>query len=174
MSAGFTYNLTPEEEKVERYDISSGVRRRGPYKLDTTNLTVGDYLPSFTPIYANLKTKACYPVRNVKVVENAAYNATAIKVAKLSLAYVGMYVSDGDKSAAVTAINKTNADYDTLTVSLGNAVTANQILFESEASVAGVAGVQTLTIGTNPTAGDKITINAVEYTFAAPPQKVVL
>ena len=54
MSAGFKYNLTPEPSIEERYDVSTGVRRRGPYKLDTANLNVGDNLPSFIPIAADL------------------------------------------------------------------------------------------------------------------------
>ena len=54
MAAGFKYNLEPEVEQEERYDVETGRRRRGPYKLDTTNLVVGSYLPSFTPIAADL------------------------------------------------------------------------------------------------------------------------
>ena len=50
MSAGFKYDLTPVVEQEERYDVQTGIRRRGPYKLDTTNLVVGSFLPSFTPI----------------------------------------------------------------------------------------------------------------------------
>lgn len=45
MAAGFKYNLEPEVEQEERYDVETGRRRRGPYKLDTTNLVVGSYLP---------------------------------------------------------------------------------------------------------------------------------
>lgn len=57
MAAGFKYNLEPEVEQEERYDVETGRRRRGPYKLDTTNLVVGSYLPSFTPIAADLVKK---------------------------------------------------------------------------------------------------------------------
>lgn len=176
MGAGFTYNLTPEEEKVERYDVSSGVRRRGVYILDTTNLNVGDYLPSFAPIAADLVHKTCRVVRNVKVVEAALANATAIKIAKGAFPYVGMLISDGNKSAEITAISRANTSYDLLTVSLGNAVSVDQVLFEGSDDTAGVNGVYTLTIGTNPTAGDKITINGIEFEFAAAPDegKVVI
>ena len=31
MSAGFKYNIEPEPSIEERYDVSTGVRRRGPY-----------------------------------------------------------------------------------------------------------------------------------------------
>ena len=33
MSAGFKYDLTPVVEQEERYDVQTGIRRRGPYKL---------------------------------------------------------------------------------------------------------------------------------------------
>lgn len=41
----------------------------------------------------------------------------SIKVAKNSLAYVGMFVGNG-KKGAVTAIDKSNAGYDVLTIKL--------------------------------------------------------
>ena len=31
MAAGFKYNLEPEVEQEERYDVETGRRRRGPY-----------------------------------------------------------------------------------------------------------------------------------------------
>ena len=55
MSAGFKYDLVPPVEQEERYDVQTGIRRRGPFKLDTQNLVVGSFLPGFTPIYADLK-----------------------------------------------------------------------------------------------------------------------
>ena len=44
--------MEPEPSIEERYDVSTGVRRRGPYKLDTSYLVAGSFLPSFTPIAA--------------------------------------------------------------------------------------------------------------------------
>jgi hypothetical protein len=137
MSAGFTYNLTPEPSVEERYDVQSGVRRRGVYKLDTTNLNVGDYLPSFTPIAANLNTKICVPVRNVKVIEAYATGAEAltIKIAKNSLSYAGMFIGNGSKGAQVSAIDKSNADYDVLTIAaaFGANIAKDAVLFEAAA-----------------------------------------
>lgn len=57
MSAGFKYDLVPPVEQEERYDVQTGIRRRGPFKLDTQNLVVGSFLPGFTPICADLKNK---------------------------------------------------------------------------------------------------------------------
>lgn len=134
MSAGFKYNLTPEPSIEERYDVSTGIRRRGPYKLDTTNLTVGDNLPSFIPIAANLKNKKCYVVRNVKVTEAYVSGATSLKIKKGSYPYVGMHIGNGTKGATVSAINKSNASYDLLTITdFGANLAVGDVLFEATA-----------------------------------------
>ena len=132
MAAGFTYNLTPEEVKEERYDVETGRRRRGPYKLDTANLPVGEYLPSFTPIAADLVQKTAKVAIRVEVAEKFT-SGTTLKVKKKSLAYVGMHIGDGAKGATVNGINKQNANYDELTLSkdLGAAVEAGSVLYEA-------------------------------------------
>ena len=132
MAAGFTYNLTPEEVKEERYDVETGHRRRGPYKLDTENLPVGEYLPSFTPIAADLVKKTAKVAIRVEVAEKFT-SGTTLKVKKKSLAYVGMHIGDGAKGATVNSINKQNANYDELTLSkdLGAAVEAGSVLYEA-------------------------------------------
>ena len=137
MAAGFTYNLTPEEVKEERYDVETGRRRRGPYKLDTANLPVGEYLPSFTPIAADLKKKTATVCVRAKVVE--AYTnggeALTIKVAKGSLLASGMYIGNGSKGAQVSSIDKTNASYDTVTIAaqFGANLSVGDVLFEATA-----------------------------------------
>ena len=132
MAAGFTYNLTPEEVKEERYDVETGRRRRGPYKLDTANLPVGEYLPSFTPIAADLVKKTAKVAIRVEVAEKFT-SGTTLKIKKKSLAYVGMHIGDGAKGATVNGINKRNANYDELTLSkdLGAAVEAGSVLYEA-------------------------------------------
>lgn len=131
MSAGFKYNLTPEPSIEERYDVSTGIRRRGAYKLNTANLS--GYLPSFTPIAANLKTKVCEVVRNVLVIETTAAEATLIKIAKKSLAYVGMTLGTSEKGAKITSIDKTKAEFDALTLDAAiGAVEKGSVLFEAK------------------------------------------
>ena len=134
MASGFKYDLVPPVEMEERYDVQTGARRRGPYKLVTANLTEGSHLPSFIPVYADLKNKFAYPVRNVKVIEAYA-SGTAIKIAKNSLAYVGMFLGSGKKGAKVTAIDKSNANYDALTIeaAFGEAIAKDAVLFEAAA-----------------------------------------
>lgn len=132
MSAGFKYNITPEPSIEERYDVSTGVRRRGPYRLDTTNLNIGDNLPSFIPIYANLKTKKCYIVRNVQVAEAYASGSTELKVKKGSYAYQGMQLGNGTNGATISSINKSEAKFDVLTITdFGDDLVIGDILFEA-------------------------------------------
>ena len=134
MSAGFKYDLVPPVEQEERYDVQTGIRRRGPYKLDTTNLAVGTILPSFIPVYADLKNKFAHTVRNIRVAEAYA-SGTSIKIAKTPLAYVGMFIGNGSKGAKVTAIDKSNEKYDVLTIEadFGENVAKDAVLFEAAA-----------------------------------------
>lgn len=134
MSAGFKYDLVPPVEQEERYDVQTGIRRRGPYKLDTTNLAVGTILPSFIPVYADLKNKFAHTVRNIRVAEAYA-SGTSIKIAKTPLAYVGMFIGNGSKVAKVTAIDKSNEKYDVLTIeaAFGENVAKDAVLFEAAA-----------------------------------------
>ena len=85
MSAGFKYDLVPPVEQEERYDVQTGIRRRGPYKLDTTNLAVGTILPSFIPVYADLKNKFAHTVRNIRVAEAYASGTSIPLVERLCL-----------------------------------------------------------------------------------------
>lgn len=134
MASGFKYDYVPPIELEERYDVQTGIRRRGPYKLDMSNLVEGSHLPSFVPVSANLKTKFAYPVRNVKVIEAYA-SGTSIKIAKNPLVYVGMFIGNGSKGAKVTAVDKSNANYDILTTesAFGEAITKDTVLFEASA-----------------------------------------
>lgn len=136
MAAGWKYDLKPKEEKEERYDVSTGLRRRGNYILDVTGLSVGSNVPSFTPIAADLVAKTAKIVVNVKVVEAANNTATSLKIAKNSYLVTGMFVGTGTKGATVSGIDKTNADYDvvTLDATLGVSVSVGDVLFEATAA----------------------------------------
>ena len=61
--------------------------------------------------------------------------ALSIKVAKNSLAYVGMFVGNGKKGAEVTAIDKSNANYDVLTIkaAFGENIAKDAVLFNAVA-----------------------------------------
>lgn len=176
MPAGFKYNLNAPQVAEEICDVQTLHHKRGAYKLNTTGLTIGSKLPRFTPVQANLATRMVDVVKNVKVVEDAANNATSIKVAKNSLAYAGMTLGAADNCAVVSSIDKSNANYDTITLAaaLGEAVTAGQVLFEAVALVTGKTkegkkDATTLDIakGSGVQAGMQIVIGETTYTVTA-------
>lgn len=136
MAAGFVYNLKPKEEQEERYDVSTGVRRRGNYILDVAGLAVGSYVPSFLPIAADLKAKTAKIVVRALVVETADTTATKIKVAKNPYLKDGMVLGTGAKGATIQSINRTNADYDevTLAAAFGAKLNMWDVLFEASAA----------------------------------------
>lgn len=142
MAAGTKYNLNPVYKPEEFYRVETGVRKSGPWKLDTANLTAGTILPVFTPVQADMKNRTIVPVRNVRVVEAYTTGDTAlsVKVAKGSLAYVGMFIGSGSKGAEVTGVDKTNSGYDVLSLkaAFGEAIAKDTVLFEAS-SVAGTA-----------------------------------
>ncbi len=133
--AGFKYNLPPKEEQEERYDISTGLRRRGNYVLDVAGLAVGSYVPSFTPIAADLKAKTAKIVVNVLVKENVGATDTKVKIAKGSFVVMGTILGDGTKGATITAIDKSKAEYDELTIDAAmGALKTGDVLFEAKAA----------------------------------------
>lgn len=133
--AGFKYNLPPKEEQEERYDVSTGLRRRGNYVLDVTGLAVGSYVPSFTPIAADLKAKTAKIVVNVLVKENVGATDTKVKIAKGSYVVMGTILGNGTKGATVNAIDKSKAEYDELTLSAAiGALKSGDVLFEAKAA----------------------------------------
>lgn len=135
MSAGYKYYMEPEPSIEERYDVSTGVRRRGPYKLDTTNLVAGSFLPSFTPIAADLVKKTAQVAIRVEVYEQYT-SGTEIKIKKGSLAYAGMYIGNGSKGTTVNAIDKSEKAFDKLTLAsdLATTIKAGDVLFEASAA----------------------------------------
>lgn len=136
MPSGFKYVSAPELQSEERYDVKSGIRRRGVYVLQTDNLVIGSRLPAFAPIYADKKNKKAYPVRNSAVYADATATDTTYQVKKGTLLYVGAYVGNGKKGATITAVDTSNALYDVITVdaTLGVTLTAGDILFEASAA----------------------------------------
>lgn len=136
MPAGIKYDLNPMDVLRELCRFDTVKRLSGGVNFADENVPEGTMLMPLTPLAVDLKTRKAVAVKNVKVVETA--NGTAIKVAKYSLAYVGMHLGNGEAGATVSAIDKSNASYDLLTVSAALDVAAGDILFES-ASADGAA-----------------------------------
>lgn len=136
MSAGITYKINPGVEQEERYDVQTGIRRRGSFILDVTNLPEGTRLPAFAPVMADLKNRKCRIVMNVKLAEaytNAA-DALAVKVAKGSIVYPGMFLGDGKHGAKVASVDRSNANYDTVAIeaAFGADIAKGAVLFEAK------------------------------------------
>lgn len=136
MAAGTKYNITPDYKPEELYRVETGIRKSGPFKLDTTNLTPGTILPVFTPVEADLKKRTIVPVRNVQLHEAVASADTVIKIKKSPLVYAGMILGDGKSGLTVKAVDHSNKDYDavTLETAAGADLDKDSILFEATAS----------------------------------------
>lgn len=129
MSAGFKYDLNPMEVTREMCRVDTIQRLSGGVNFEDTDVPAGTRVMPLTPLDVDLKTRKAKAVKNVRVVEKVS-SGTKVKISKYSLAFVGMFLSDGTTTTKVTAIDKSNAAYDTLTV--GTAITpeAGAVLFE--------------------------------------------
>lgn len=136
MAAGFKYDMDSKETLHEYCRYDTVYRFSGGFNLVTENLEAGAIIPPLAPLAIDFTTRKATVAKNVRVVESATAGATEIKVAKKSLAYVGMILGTGEAGASVDAIDKSNADYDTLTLSeaFGAAVAEGKILFEASAA----------------------------------------
>jgi len=125
-----------------------GENAQGGFTLDMTGLTSGTILPAGTPITFDESTRLAKPLVQATVYADAGGSATAYQVKKGSNAAVGNYLASavGGKAYAITAIDTTNALYDTLTVgtSIG-AATAGTGLFISSAT-----GATSAALGVTP------------------------
>lgn len=137
MSAGTKYNLTPDYTPEELYRVETGVRKSGPWKLSiVAGLTAGVILPVFTPIEADLKNRTVVPVCNAQLYESTKSTDTVIKIKKTPLVHVSMFLGDGENGMTVKAVDRSNKDYDevTLEAAVGAALEKGLILFESKAA----------------------------------------
>lgn len=105
-------------------------RLSGGVNFEDADVPAGTLIMPLTPLAVDLKTRKAKAVKNVRVVEKVT-SGTKVKVAKYSLAYVGMFLTDGTTTVKVNAIDKSTADYDTLTVSDSITPDAGAVLFEA-------------------------------------------
>jgi hypothetical protein len=98
------------------------------------------------------------PIKAYRVVEEANDGATTIKIAKGSGIKKGDVIGKGTKAVACTAVNTTaSTDFDTVTVTLGVAITAGTVLYQAkEASEDKATPIHTpqYVLGTNVAAGE--------------------
>lgn len=121
---------------------------QGGFKLTTGRLVAGDVIPAGTLVgatEANETARTVVLIKTIVVHASAGNTATDIQVKKTpkSNFKVGDYVAvvSGGKAYPITVIDTSQADYDTITVgtTLGVALSAGDILFESTSTGASAA-----------------------------------
>ena len=127
-----------------------------------------------TPLQVDLANKEAGVVKVAKVV--AGGTTTIPRVIKGHLFVVGdtlIKIGKADLSLTISAIDKSNASYDAITLSGALAtLTTGDFLQEASAYSAedaetAVKGVYTLSINTKPAADDKLSLDGLEYVYAA-------
>jgi hypothetical protein len=105
------------------------------FYLATAGLAAGMIVDKGCPLAVDYKAQTATPVKNVRINAAVASNGVNLKIDKGSLIKVGDFVSNGTTTAEVTAVDKTNTAYDTITVgtTLG-ALAIGAVLFEVAAS----------------------------------------
>lgn len=123
-------NKSAEVVKEGKWDEKSCVRRVGGYDIDKTTLPEGmKYLPKGAVLSLDKTSGKAVLVKTASLYEDAAQGATSLKVKK------GHAVKVGDTLAgvAVTAIDTTQKDYDTLTVAAtAAALTTGDVISDAE------------------------------------------
>lgn len=103
--------------------------------MDVANLAGITAIPPMTPLVLDFKERTATAVINVEVYEGYT-SGTGMKIKKGALAFAGMHIGDGENGATISAIDKTNEDYDELTLDsdFGDTVEAGTVLFETTAA----------------------------------------
>lgn len=136
MPAGFKYDLNPIEKTMpEMCRFETVYRYSGGFNLDISNLAGVAAIPPLTPVVLDFVTRKAVAVINVEVVEGIAAAATSLKIKKGSIVVNGIHLGNGSNGGTVTAIDKSNADYDVVTLAEGSTLAASKgaVLFEATA-----------------------------------------
>lgn len=114
---GLKFKKTETYGDIPVYQQVHEVSQSG-YTLDTTGLIPGSIIPAATVVIADDATRKVKIVKSAKVVEIAAADALVYKVSKGGQFAVGDNIGLVLKGKAypITAIDKTNVLYDSLTV----------------------------------------------------------
>lgn len=116
---------------------------QGGFSINATNLVAGATIPQGSVMGYDEVNRVARPLKTMTVYEDASNSATAIKVYKNHVLKTGDYVAKtvGGAAYAASAIDTSNAAYDVITVgtTLGVALTAGDVLFQSSATGASAA-----------------------------------
>lgn len=137
MPAGFKYDMNPIEKVMpEMCRFETVYRLSGGFNLDISNLAGVDAIPPLTPVVIDFVTRKAVAVINVEVAEAITAGATALKVKKGSLVQKGNHLGNGSNGGTVVSVDKSNADYDLVTLAEGSTLAADKgvVLFEATAA----------------------------------------
>lgn len=134
MPAGIKYDLKPIPVNEEAARFETCYRMSGGFNLEDDKLVQGSYLPSLAPLCVDFATRKAKAVKNAQVVEAFATGGVSLKIKKNSLICVGMHIGNGAKGATISAIDKSNESYDTLTITALEAnIAIGAVIFEASA-----------------------------------------
>lgn len=140
MSGGMGITRTPTKSGIPVYQGTAKDIQllQGGCLLNTTGLTAGNIIPAGTPVVYDETTRVASILHNARAQANAGASAVNYPVEKGHSLAVGDYLASGavgGKAFAITAIDTSNASFDTITVGTTiGAVTAGDLLFASTAT----------------------------------------
>ena len=137
MSGGMGITRTPTKSGIPVYQGTAKDIQllQGGCLLNTTDLTAGNIIPAGTPVVYDEVTRVASILHNARAQADARASAVNYPVEKGHSLAVGDYLASGavgGKAFAITAIDTSNASFDTITVGTTiGAVTAGDLLFAS-------------------------------------------
>lgn len=133
MPAGFKYDLKGDAVERELCNQKTIYRLAGGFNLKDADVPAGTIIPHLAPLAIDFKKRVAVVAKNVRAVANI--ETTTLKVAKGHLLKQGMHIGNGTNGATISSIDKSNEDYDTLTLSATIAgVKEGDVLFEAKAA----------------------------------------
>jgi len=166
------YSVTDQSGNsyTHMWDVASAKTFDGGFRLSTTELPDAlKTLPRGTFLKVDHAERTATVVKTAVLHEAITAESTAVKIKKGALLVATDVLGIGTKAVVVGAIDTSNAAYDSFTIDAGSlgALAKDSVLQTyGKASAGGVKGVYELSITTNATAGDKISINGIEFEFS--------
>lgn len=167
------YSVTDQSGNsyTHMWDVASAKTFDGGFRLSTTELPDAlKTLPRGTFLKVDHAERTATVVKTAVLHEAITAESTAAKIKKGALLVATDVLGIGTKAVVVGAIDTSNAAYDSFTIDAGSlgALAKDSVLQTyGKASAGGVKGVYELSITSNATAGDKISINGIEFEFAS-------
>lgn len=166
------YSVTDQSGNsyTHMWDVASAKTFDGGFRLSTTELPDAlKTLPRGTFLKVDHAERTATVVKTAVLHEAITAESTVAKIKKGALLVATDVLGIGTKAVVVGAIDTSNAAYDSFTIDAGSlgALAKDSVLQTyGKASAGGVKGVYELSITSNATAGDKISINGIEFEFS--------